>query len=143
MSGLAQVCEMTMPIRWGDMDAAGHVNNTVYFRFMEQIRLSWLERSGHLGAIGHGDGAVIANASATFVRALHYPGVVVARMYVGQPGRSSWDTAYELFRRDEPETVYATGTARCVWMDYSTGRSTPMPDSLRRAILEPTCFYIE
>ncbi len=25
----------TMPIRWGDMDAYGHVNNTVYFRYME------------------------------------------------------------------------------------------------------------
>ena len=25
-----------MPIRWGDQDAMGHVNNTVYFRYMEQ-----------------------------------------------------------------------------------------------------------
>ena len=30
------------PIRWGDMDALGHVNNTVYFRFMEQARIEWL-----------------------------------------------------------------------------------------------------
>ena len=29
-------------IRWGDMDAFGHVNNTVYFRYMEQARLEWL-----------------------------------------------------------------------------------------------------
>jgi hypothetical protein len=27
--------EMTIPIRWGDMDAMGHVNNTLYFRYME------------------------------------------------------------------------------------------------------------
>jgi len=26
-----------MPIRWGDM-----VNNTVYFRYMEQTRIEWL-----------------------------------------------------------------------------------------------------
>lgn len=26
-------------IRWGDMDAFGHVNNTVYFRYMEQTRI--------------------------------------------------------------------------------------------------------
>ena len=31
-----------MPIRWGDMDAMGHVNNTVYFRYMEQTRIEWL-----------------------------------------------------------------------------------------------------
>ena len=30
-------------IRWGDMDAMGHVNNTVYFRYMEQARISWFE----------------------------------------------------------------------------------------------------
>ncbi|TMG85764.1 MAG: acyl-CoA thioesterase, partial [Betaproteobacteria bacterium] len=31
-----------VPIRWGDMDAQGHVNNTVYFRYMEQARIEWL-----------------------------------------------------------------------------------------------------
>ena len=29
--------EMTIPIRWGDMDAMGHVNNTLYFRYLEVI----------------------------------------------------------------------------------------------------------
>ena len=38
-----QVHEMVIPIRWGDMDAMGHVNNTVYFRYMEQARIEWLE----------------------------------------------------------------------------------------------------
>jgi len=33
-----------IPVRWGDMDAMGHVNNTVYFRFMEQTRISWFEK---------------------------------------------------------------------------------------------------
>ena len=38
-----------MPIRWGDMDAFGHVNNTVYFRYMEQVRISWFEQIGLAG----------------------------------------------------------------------------------------------
>ena len=33
------VFEMPLPIRWGDMDAMGHVNNTVYFRYMETVRI--------------------------------------------------------------------------------------------------------
>jgi acyl-CoA thioesterase FadM len=37
-----------MPIRWGDMDAYGHVNNTVYFRYMEQARVEWLEECRRL-----------------------------------------------------------------------------------------------
>jgi acyl-CoA thioester hydrolase len=33
---------MTIPIRWGDMDAMGHVNNTVYFRYLESARIEWM-----------------------------------------------------------------------------------------------------
>ena len=28
-----------IPVRWGDMDALGHVNNTVYYRYMEQRKV--------------------------------------------------------------------------------------------------------
>ena len=34
--------EMVIPIRWGDMDAMGHVNNTIYFRYLEIVRIEWL-----------------------------------------------------------------------------------------------------
>ena len=37
----------TITMRWGDMDAVGHLNNTYYFRYLEQIRLNWLESMGH------------------------------------------------------------------------------------------------
>ena len=40
------VHEMTVPIRWGDMDAMGHVNNTVYFRYMEQTRITFFDNLG-------------------------------------------------------------------------------------------------
>ena len=33
------VHSVRMPLRWGDMDAMGHVNNTVYFRYLEQARI--------------------------------------------------------------------------------------------------------
>ena len=51
-----------MPIRWGDMDAFGHVNNTVYFRYMEQVRISWFEQLGLAGSNADGQGPVIVNA---------------------------------------------------------------------------------
>ena len=38
--------EMVIPIRWGDMDAMGHVNNTLYFRYMEIVRIEWLHKIG-------------------------------------------------------------------------------------------------
>ena len=50
------VFDMSMPIRWGDMDAFGHVNNTVYFRYMEQVRISWFEQLGIAGGTARGRG---------------------------------------------------------------------------------------
>ncbi|SMG13006.1 acyl-CoA thioesterase [Paraburkholderia susongensis] len=133
MSDFHAVFEMTMPIRWGDMDAFGHVNNTVYFRYMEQVRISWFEHMDFLGG-GNGQGPVIVNASMEFLKQLHYPGDVIGRMSVATPGRSSFDTAFELLRADEPDTLYARGAARCVWIDYAAGKSVPVPDSLRELI---------
>ena len=36
------VFETRFPVRWGDMDVMGHVNNTMYFRYMESARIDWL-----------------------------------------------------------------------------------------------------
>jgi acyl-CoA thioester hydrolase len=132
MSDYQHVFEM--PIRWGDMDAFGHVNNTVYFRYMEQVRISWFERLGLIGGTEDGQGPVIVNASMEFLRQLHYPGDVIGRMSVGKPGRSSFDTGFELVRADDPGTPYARGSARCVWIDYAAGKSVPLPDELRKLL---------
>ena len=128
--------EMEIPIRWGDMDAMGHVNNTVYFRYMEQVRISWFDALG-FAPDRNGQGPLIVDAACTFVRELVYPGVVLVRQFVGEPGRSSWQTRIEMRRTDDADTVYAHGSARCVWVDYPQRRSAPLPPAAREAILRP------
>ncbi len=123
----------TIPIRWGDMDAYGHVNNTVYFRYMEQARVEFLENCGY-DVIPRESGAVIINASCTFLVPLNYPGIVEVAMYCGQPGRSSVPTHYEV-RLQGAQEIYATGDAKIVWMDMATGKSVPIPEKLRADLL--------
>ncbi len=122
----------TMPIRWGDMDAYGHVNNTVYFRFMEQARVEWIEAL-EVPVRPGGAGPVIVNASCTFLIPMNYPGVVEVRTYVGHPGRSSVPTYVEM-RIVGEERIYAEGAAKVVWMDTQTGKSVPLPDHVRALI---------
>jgi acyl-CoA thioester hydrolase len=124
----APVQTTTIPVRWGDMDAQGHVNNTVYFRYMEQARIEWLERVGQRVGQGPGMGSVIVNASCTFIEPIEYPGTVEVRMFIGSPGRSSFETQYELWAGTRK---HAEGAAKIVWIDRSTQRSTPLPDALR------------
>lgn len=125
--------EMVLPIRWGDMDAMGHVNNTVYFRYMEIARLDWLFRVGGPPDPG-GCGPVIVNAFCNFVRQLEFPGEVLARHYVCNPGRSSFDTYITMARADDPSVVYAEGGSKTVWTDFKAQKSVPLPDWMRALV---------
>lgn len=123
--------QMSMPIRWGDMDAMGHVNNTVYFRYMESVRIAWLHAVAGAPDAG-GEGPVIVNTFCNFLRPLKYPGEVLAKHYVSDPGRSSFLTWITLERVDEPGLLYGTGGAKTVWVNHRQERSVALPQSIRR-----------
>ena len=126
MSDKVLIYTSRQKVRWGDMDAFGHVNNTVYFRYMEQTRIEWLE-SIATSMLSDGTGPVIVNASCTFRRQLKYPADIEIRMYAQQPGRSSVETTYEILRVDQPEILYADGASKIVWVDYEKEKSVALP----------------
>ena len=129
------VFEMRMPIRWGDMDAMGHVNNAMYFRYLEVVRIAWFDALGCTP--GPADqGPVIINAFCTFIRQLEYPGELLARQYVGALGRSTLDTYTTLERADRPGIVHAEGGATVVWTDYAAQKSVPIPEAMRHRLLQ-------
>jgi acyl-CoA thioester hydrolase len=121
---------MRMPIRWGDMDAMGHVNNAVYFRYLEQARIEWFTEVG-CEPNPKGDGPVIINAHCTFLRQLKYPGDIEIRTYVGPPGRSSFETYQEIRRVGQPEILSAEGGAKIVWVNFPSEKSVPLPERVR------------
>ena len=123
-----------IPIRWGDMDAMGHVNNTVYFRYMEQTRIGWFDVLLPRAA-RHGNGIVIVSTSCHFRRAMTYPGTVEVRLYVGAPGASSIPTFYEM-RVDDDPAPYATGEAVVVFIDSAKNKPVRIPDDLRARLTE-------
>ena len=125
------VHEMTFPVRWGDMDAMGHVNNTVYFRSLEMARVDWMQSLGG-PPDPKGQGPVIVNAFCNFYKQLEYPDVVQIRMYVSDPGRSSFETWATMARVNEPEVICAAGGATTVWVDFPAGKSTALPEWLRQ-----------
>ena len=127
------VHESLTPIRWGDMDAMGHVNNAVYFRYMEIARIDWLQAIG-AAPNPRGEGPVIVNAFCNFLRQVSYPGELRLRHYAGRPGRSSLDTYITIERSDEPGVLQATGGATLVWFDAQAQKSAPLPERLLRAV---------
>jgi len=128
-----------MPIRWGDMDAMGHVNNTVYFRYMEQARISWFASLVPARDAWQSTGIVIVNASCNYKRPIAYPGTVEAKLYVGAPGGSSVPTFYELFVMQDglcDPVAYADGAAVVVFVDMKTQKPARIPEGIRQRLLE-------
>jgi len=111
-------------VRWGDMDMLGHVNNTVYFRFMEQARIEWTYALAGGQGYDDGQGPVIVNASCNFDVPIVYPADVEVRMFIGDAGRTSIGSYYDLLIDDRK---VADGAARMVWTDRATGRPVPLP----------------
>ena len=111
------------------MDAFGHVNNTVYFRYMEQARIEWLYAQAREHGTGYAadSGSVIVNASCTFLEPLVYPGDCEVRMYLGELGRSSVGSFYEI---SSDGRRFAEGAAKIVWVDRASGRSTTLPEAI-------------
>ncbi len=125
--------EMVIPIRWGDMDAMGHVNNTLYFRYLEIVRIEWLHRAG--GAPDpDGEGPVVVNSFCNFLKQLEYPGDVLAKHYVAGAGRTSFNTYITLERTDAPGVIYAEGGAKTVWIDFPRQKAVPLPSWLRQLV---------
>lgn len=127
------VYEMTLPIRWGDMDAMGHINNAVYFRYMETARIDWLHSIGCQPNV-QGEGVVIVNAFCNFHRQFEYPGQILLKTYVSSPGRSSFESWVTMEKVGEPGELYATGGATTVWVDFPKQKSMPLPDWLRQVV---------
>ena len=127
------VYEMVMPIRWGDMDAMNHLNNASYFRFLETCRIDWFHSINAIPKAG-GTGPIIVNAFCNFYTQLQYPGDVRIKMYVSDPGRTTFDSWATMERADEPGVIYAAGGATTIWVDFSTQKAAAMPDWLRAIV---------
>jgi acyl-CoA thioester hydrolase len=127
------VFEMRMTIRWGDMDAMGHVNNASYFRYLETVRIDWMYSIGCVPD-PKGEGPVIVNAFCNFYKQLEYPGDILVRMYASDPGRTTFETWGTMERIDQPGVIYAAGGATTIWVDFPSQKAVTLPDWMRAIV---------
>jgi len=123
------VHEMRMPIRWGDMDAFRHVNNNVYFRYMEQARIEWIQSLGLEVVPGKGS-MLMMNGFCNFYQQLSYPNDLILKTYIGHIGKSSVDVYTSMALTSSPDLISAEGGATMVWVDLASNKSAPWPEYL-------------
>lgn len=121
---------LRLQVRWGDMDALGHVNNAEYLRYFEQSRIVWLEGLGYPVA-GKGSGPILAKVSVTYLRPIVYPSELEIRLYAGHVGNSSFTLVSEIVNGRDASERFTEGEFVTVWVDYDAARSVPIPETLR------------
>lgn len=123
-----------LPIQWGDMDAFGHVNNTVHFRWYESARIAYLDDAG-LGDMmtGAGIGPILASIRCDYRRQVTYPDTVHVGARVERIGRTSIAMSHAAWSEAQG-VIVAEGDSTLVSFDYQAQRPTPVPDNVRAAI---------
>ena len=127
------VFETHIAVRWGDMDAMGHVNNATYFRYMETARIDWFRSIGCVPD-AQGEGPVIVNAFCNFYRQFEYPAEVLLKMYVSDPGRTTFESWATMEKVAEPGVVCAAGGATTIWVNFPQQKAVGLPDWIRAIV---------
>lgn len=127
------VFETHIAVRWGDMDAMGHVNNAAYFRYMETARIDWFRSIGCVPD-AQGEGPVIVNAFCNFYRQFEYPDEVLLKMYVSDPGRTTFESWATMEKVAEPGVVCSAGGATTIWVNFPQQKAVGLPDWIRAIV---------
>jgi len=123
-----------LPVQWGDQDAFGHVNNTVYFRWFESARIKYLERIELSEQTAEGAlGPILAAVNCNYRRQVKYPDHVVIGARITQIGRSSLKMSYSVWSEAQ-QAIVADGDSTIVAFDYRLNKSQPVPAELRAKI---------
>jgi acyl-CoA thioester hydrolase len=127
---------VTTMVAWGDMDANRHVNNVVYFRYIEHARLQYFGELGFSAMQQEtGIGPILSWTDCRFRRPLAYPDTVSI-------GTRIRDVAADRFVMDSIivshalRQVAAEGQQRVVVFDYRNNQKAPLPEVIRQRIAE-------
>jgi len=121
-------------LAWGEMDAFGHLNNVLFFRYFENARIRYMDEIGwfelHRTA---GIGPIVASTQCRFRRPVHYPDrlLIGARIITIEPDRATFEHRMISRRWDD---LAAEGQAVIVNYDYAAAQKAMLTHELRSAI---------
>lgn len=129
----APVC-VTIPIAWGEMDALGHVNNVVYFRYFETSRVAYIDQLGwRTIPKASGVGFILQSVQARFRRPLLYPDTIEVTSRLVSMEADRFTLAHEVFSQRQQE-IAALGEGTIVTYDYDANAKVPIPVTLAARI---------
>ena len=128
--------EVPVTVRFRDIDSMGHVNNAVYFTYLESARVELIRKTGFKGKqAGDAEGPALVSTSCDFKRQVVYPATLDVGVRVERIGRRSFETSYGIFVHDTDQFV-ASARSVNAWVDYAAERAVELPSWFREALAE-------
>lgn len=117
-------------VEWDDMDAFQHVNNKVYFRYFEKIRIDYFEAKGLLNLMEEQQlGPILASTQCRFKVPLTYPDQVVIGTYLTDFESDRFLMKYAVYSLQH-NRIAAEGDGAIVCYDYKEGKKAHIPEAI-------------
>ena len=123
------------PVAWGEMDVQKHVNNVVYFRYIENARIAYYDRIGAWQMMEEtGVGTVLASTQCRYRIPLTYPDTISVGAKVTRIEADRFTMEYRVVSH-RLQKLAAEGKGVLVAYDFLENRKTPLPEELRKNIV--------
>jgi len=127
-----ELARLPLSVRWRDLDAFNHVNNSQYLSFLEEARLSWMMGLPGLG-LEDDVAPVVAAATLNYRRPIAWPAQVVIELFVERLGNTSVTIGHRIVDAGDRDVLYCDGHVVMVWIGRDSGRAAPLPDGVRES----------
>jgi acyl-CoA thioester hydrolase len=131
---MASPFSIRFPVRFRDIDVLGHVNNAVYFTYMEQARTEYWMKVFEVGDL-NGISFIVAHAECDFKKSARMGDEIQVTIKTTSIGKSSFVWDYEILNAANSE-LFARGKTIQVYFDYANQKSVPVPSDVRSKLLD-------
>ena len=126
--------KIELPVQWGDMDAFNHVNNAMYFKYFESVRIAYFEKLGVMGTDTDDNVApILAETSCRFKMPLNFPDRILVGASITENHSHGFLMEYAVYSQ-QLKRITSVGTGRVVMLNYATHEKVKVDEKLQAKI---------
>jgi len=120
-----------VPVRWRDLDALNHVNNSTYLSYIEEARLLWLQQVSDWMSVE--SAPILAASELNYRKPITWPASLHVQLRCERLGNSSITLSHRIIDAADAGCVYCDGRTVLVWINPRSGKPVPLPATVRAA----------
>jgi len=121
---------LPIELRWRDLDAFNHVNNSNFMTYLEEARIRWFDSLGEPW-LTESTAPLLAAVQMNYRVPIPYPSRVIVELFADRVGNTSVTIGHRIASEDGT-VLHADGNVVIVWVDRGSGRPMALPEAVSR-----------